>query len=167
MNQMKIRKASAPSGVAVEMFKVGEDKCLNSLTNIFNMLFKDKLPEEWMLSSLVPIFKGRRDPFNPNSYMRIKFLEHAFKLHEIILDGCLLEVVDIDKMKYGFLPRRGTVDAVVVLRRLTEKFRAKNKLLLIFVDLEKAFDRVPRDVIRFALRRKSVPEYLTDGIVSL
>ena len=60
MNCMKSRKASEPSGVAIELFKAGGDKCLKSLTNIFNILFKDKLPEEW--SSLVPIFKGKGDP---------------------------------------------------------------------------------------------------------
>ena len=55
-----------------------------------------------------------------------------------------------------------------VLRRLTEKFKAKNKkLFFIFVDLEKAFDRVPREAIRFALRWKGVQEYLVDGVVSL
>ena len=42
----------------VEMFKTGVDRCLKSLTDILNILFKDKLPEECMLSSLVPIFKG-------------------------------------------------------------------------------------------------------------
>ena len=141
MNRMKIGKASGPSGVALELFKVGRDKCLKSLTNIFNdILFKNKLPDEWMLSSLVPIFKGKGDPLNPNSCRGIKLLEHAFKLCEKILDGRLHEVVDIDKMQYGFMPGRGTVDAVFVLRRLTEKFRAKNKkLFFVFVDLEKPF----------------------------
>ena len=134
MNQMKIRKASGPSGVALEMFKAGGDKCLRSLTNIFNdILFKDKLLEEWMLNSLVPIFKEKGDPLNPNSYRGIKLLEHAFKLYEKILDGRLREVVDIDKMQYGFMPERGTVDAVFVLRRLTEKFRAKNKKLFFVI----------------------------------
>ena len=46
------------------------------------ILFRDKLPEEWMLSSLVPIFKGKEDPLNPNCYRGIKFLEHAFKIYE-------------------------------------------------------------------------------------
>ena len=149
MNRMKIGKASGPSGVALEMFKAGGDECLKSLTNIFNdILFKNKLPEKWMLSSLVPIYKGKGDPLNPNSYRGIKLLEHAFKLYEKILDGRLCEVVNIDKMRYGFIPGRETVDAVFVLRRLTEKFRAKNKkLFFVFVDLEKAFDRVPREVI--------------------
>ena len=169
MNRMKIGKASGPSRVAVEMFKAGGDKCLKSLTNIFNdILFKNKLPEEWMLSSLVPIFKGKGDPLNPNSYRGIKLLEHAFKLYEKILDGRLREVVDIDKMQYGFMPERGTVDAVFVLRRLTEKFRAENKkLFFIFVDLVKAFDRVPREVIRFALTWKGVLEYLVNGVMSI
>ena len=163
MNRMKIRKASGPSGVAIELFKVGGDKCLKSLTNIFNdILFKDKLPEEWMLSPLVPIFKGKGDPLNPNSYRGIKMLEHAFKLYERVLDGRLREVVDIDKMQYGFMPGRGTADGVFVLRRLSEKLRAKNKLFFVFVDLEKAFDQVPKEVISFALRRKGVPEYLVN-----
>ena len=51
-------------------------------------MFKDKLPEEWMLSSLVQIFKGKGDPHNSNSYGGIKLLEHALKLSEKVLDGC-------------------------------------------------------------------------------
>ena len=46
MNRMKIGKASGPSGVNKDLFKPGGDTCLKSLTNIFNILFKDKLPEE-------------------------------------------------------------------------------------------------------------------------
>ena len=95
-------------------------------------------------------------------------LKHALKLYKKVLDGRLIELVDIDKMQYGFMPRRGTVDAVFVLRRLSQKFRAKNnKLLFIFVDLEKDSDRVPREVICFALRRNDVPEYLRNGVMSL
>ena len=33
--------------------------------------------------------------------------------------------------------------------------------------MEKAFDWVPREVIRFALMRKGVPEYLVNGVMSL
>ena len=45
-----------------------------------DILFKDKLLEEWVLSSLVPIF-------NPNLYRGIKLLEHAFKLYEKVLEN--------------------------------------------------------------------------------
>ena len=77
-------------------------------------------------------------------------------------------MVDIDKIQYGFMSGRGTVDALFVLRRLMEKFRAKSKkLFFVFVDLEKAFDQVPMEVIRFALRQKGVPEYVVNGVMSL
>ena len=132
MNRMKIGKASGPSGVAMELFKVGGDKCLKPLINIFNdILFKDRLPEEWMLSLLVPIFKDKGDPLNTNSYTAIKLLEHAFKLYEKILGRRLREVVDIDKMQYEFMPGSKTVDAVFILRRLSETFRAKNVVKLL------------------------------------
>ena len=68
-------------------------------------------------------------------------------------------------MQYGLMPGRGTVDAVFVLRRLSEKLRAKNKkLFFVFVDLEKAFDQMPREVICFALRPKGVQEYLVNEL---
>ena len=36
-----------------------------------------------MLSWLVPIFKEKVDPINPNSYRGIKLLEHGFELYEM------------------------------------------------------------------------------------
>ena len=36
MNYMKIRKASGPSGVAIEFLKAGGDKCFKSLRSVFN-----------------------------------------------------------------------------------------------------------------------------------
>ena len=67
----------------------------------------DKLPEEWVLSSLVPIFKGKRDLLNPNSYRGIKLSKHAFKLYEKILDGRSREMVDIDKCSMGLCQGEG------------------------------------------------------------
>ena len=61
MNRMKIGKGCVPSGVAIKLSKASGDKCLKSLI-IFNILLKNKLPEEWMVSLFVPILKGKGDP---------------------------------------------------------------------------------------------------------
>ena len=99
---MKIGKAGGSSGADIELSKAGGHKCLKSLTNIFNdILFKDKLSEEQILSSLLPTFEGKGNPLNSNSYRGVKLIEYAFKLYKYVLDGRLCELVNIDKMQYG------------------------------------------------------------------
>jgi len=51
---------------------------------------------------------------------------------------------------------------------MQEKFRAKgNKLYFDFVDLQKAFDMVPREVIRWALHKLGVEEWLVSAVMSM
>jgi len=51
---------------------------------------------------------------------------------------------------------------------MQEKFRAKGKKLNFdFVDLEKAFDRIPREVIRLAMRKMVVEEQLVSPVMSM
>ena len=71
-------------------------------------------------------------------------------------------------MQDGFMPGKGTTDALFTLRRMQEEFRGREKkLYMCFVDLEKAFDRVPRKVMKWALRKKSLPEVLVKAVMSL
>ena len=54
--------------------------------------------------------------------------------------------VIIDDMQFGFMPGRGTTDAIFIVRQLQERYlEKKRELWMAFVDLEKAFDRVPRE----------------------
>ena len=67
----------------------------------------------------------------------------------------------IDDMQFGFMPGRGTTDAIFIVRQLQEKFLAKNKnLYLAFVDLEKAFDRVSRQILWWAMRKLGIDEWI-------
>ena len=59
------------------------------------------------------------------------------------------------------MPWRGATDAIFIVRQLPEKDLNKNKnLYFAFIDLEKAFDRVPRKVLWWTMRVVGVPEWI-------
>ena len=63
----------------------------------------------------------------------------------------------IDDMQFGFMKGKGTTDAIFMARQMQENFRVKvKKLYFGFVDLEKAFNRVPREVLSWAMRKLGV-----------
>lgn len=116
--------------------------CLKLLAKVFNeVLSESKWLGDWILTSLIPIFKGKG-------------------IWTQLLDKRLIEIVNI--------VWKGTVDAVFVLRRFTKKFRSKGKkLFYVFVDLEKTFNLVPQKVTWWVLKIKGDPENLVHGIMSL
>ena len=72
------------------------------------------------------------------------------------MDCLMSQLVSIDDSQFGFVPGRGTTDAIFVVRQLRKYLAANKRLYMAFVDLEKAFDGVPQKVIRWALRKLGV-----------
>ena len=71
-------------------------------------------------------------------------------------------------MLFGFMPGKGTVDAIFIVRRMQEEYQKKDKKLYMrFVDMEKAFDRVPRKVMEWAMKQKGLSEVMVRAVISL
>ena len=108
---------------------------------------------------LIPLYKGKVDSKECTSYRSLKMLEHAMKVLERVFEERIREQVEISEIQMGYMPGKGTVDAIFAVRQLIEKYgKIGKELYLVFVDLEKAFDCVPRELIWWALRKKGVIE---------
>ncbi|KAK9148382.1 hypothetical protein Scep_007139 [Stephania cephalantha] len=166
LKRMKIGKACGPDEIPIEVWKCLGEIGLTWLTKLFNKILKSKrMPMDWRRSTLVPIFKNKGDIQSCSNYRGIKLMSHTMKLWERIIDNRLRRETTISENQFGFMPGRSTMEAIFLVRRLLEKYRENKKdLHMVFVDLEKAYDRVPRDVLWWVLERKRVHARYIDTI---
>ncbi|EYC43100.1 hypothetical protein Y032_0503g2638 [Ancylostoma ceylanicum] len=160
IKKMKAGKATGPDGIPVEAWRSLGELGVRWLTEFFNNITRSaKMPEAWRDSIIVPIFKRKGDAMNCTNYRGIKLIAHTMKIYERLLDMRLREMVEISPDQFGFVPERSTIDAIFIARQLMEKYREKNKPChLAFLDLEKAYDRLPRTVLWEVMRERGIPE---------
>ena len=162
-------KAAGQSGIVVEMLKpVGEAGAVEVRDLIEDIISEGCIPTDWQESFIVNLYKGKGDALNSGNYRGLKLIEQVMKVLERVMEGLIRQRVEIDEMQCGFMSGRGTTNAIFIVRQLQEKHLAANKpLYMAFVDLEKAFDRVPRDVIWWAMRKLGIDEWLVRLVQSM
>ena len=109
---------------------------------------------------IVPIWKRKGDVHDPGKYRGITLLSQVLKLLERVLEARIRRRVegDFGEEQQGFRNGRGTADGMYVLRQMVEKrLEVQGSMALGFVDLEKAFDTVPREMVMATLRWMGVP----------
>ena len=71
------------------------------------------MPDDWSLSVVVLIFKGKGDAMSSGAYRGVKLLEHAMKIVEKVLERRLQGMVKVDEMQFGFMPCRKNVNSTL------------------------------------------------------
>lgn len=123
------------------------------------------MPAQWRKSTIIPIYKNKGDVQDCANYRGIKLMSHTMKLWERVIELRLRGNVKISENQFGFMPGRSTMEAIHLIRQLMENYRDKKKdLHMVFIDLEKAYDKVPREVLWWALTRKDISKKYIDII---
>ena len=101
------------------------------------------------------------------NFREIKLLEHGLKVLEKVLDNRLRKLIMTCDTQFGFSKGKGAMDVVFVLRLLQEKILEKEKMYVAFLDLEKAYDRLPRDVVYWCLKNRGVLEKMVNLVKAI
>ena len=107
-------------------------------------------------SNVIPIFK-KGEKLNLNNYRPISLLPVLSKVFEKVLNNQLTKVIDngfIDDNQYGFRQGHSTEDAILQFANKVQKELAlKNHVVLVFVDVSKAFDSCDHEILINKIKR--------------
>ena len=168
--KLKDGKASGVDEIKAEYLKSGGYVCAEWLVRLLNECLRTgRVPSEWKIGCIVPLYKGKGDPLECKNNRGISLLSVPGKLYGRILIDRVVENSEgqIGEEQSGFRKGRSCSDQIFVLRQLCEKMKEKGKKVWIaFMDLEKAYDRVDREALWQVLRIYGIGGRVLRGIMS-
>ncbi|KAL1401379.1 hypothetical protein pipiens_006646 [Culex pipiens pipiens] len=152
-------KSPGLDGIHSEFYKYADQQTLEDLHQLLCQIWREnEHPADWKKTVVVPIPKIS-SPTSVDDYRRICLSSTAYKIYAIWLLKKLQSYVGpLGVHQSAFLPERSTIDHLHVLQRvMQETWNQGDPLLLMSLDLKKAFDRVSLTSLPAILKGKGVP----------
>jgi len=171
---MKNGKAAGVDGISAEFLRHSTDPriidsmsaLVTPITHLFNTVFSGEYPAQWGTCTVTPVPK-KGDPQDPNNYRGIAVSTALAKLFSMVMYLRLDHWAEDTKRRAagqaGFRKGRSTTDGIFVLQHCIESCRAtKKELYVAFIDFEKAYDSINRDLLWQALACMGVHGLMLD-----
>lgn len=152
ISNLKNNCAPGSDGLTTKLIKQIHMYITKPLAHIINNSFKaGKIPHQWKISLVTPIFKAG-DHSQLKNYRPISVINNFAKIFEQALKTRLMNFFNkhhvITKSQYGFLKNSNTENAILDFTMNTMKSLDKStKCLGVFLDLAKAFDTVHHEIL--------------------
>ena len=113
-------------------------------------MFDGLIPDAWRVAKILPLYKGKGDKSDPNSYRPISLTSCIGKVLEaIVKDQCIKHVTDNNLMsvlQHGFCSGKSTVTNLLCADSyLLNAINENCPVDVILLDFARAFDKVPHD----------------------
>ena len=162
IRSMANEKAVGPDSLPAELLKLDDPDILQHFHSILLAVWREgEVPQQWK-DATIKVLHKKKDRSDCGNYRGIALVSHAGKvLLKIVahrLSGLCEAGGILPEEHCGFRPGRSTVDMLFVMRRLQELGRRKKiPLYMCFIDLQKAYDSVDRELLWKVLARIGVP----------
>ena len=162
LEKMKQKKAPGPDGITNEMLKHLGPGAKCTLLCIYNQSWSTgTVPTIWKEAVIRPIPKKGNDKQDPSSYRPISLLSCVGKLVERIINKRLIWHLESNSVlastQTGYRQFQSTDDRLALLTQdIEDAFQGKKKVLAVFFDLSKAFDKVWKEGLLLKLLRAGV-----------
>nr|KAG5704148.1 hypothetical protein BaRGS_009678 [Batillaria attramentaria] len=159
---LKEKKSPGPDKVTNEMLEHLGTKAKAKLLAVFNNSWKTgHVPQSWREADMVPIHKKGKDRAKVDSYRPISLTSCVGKLMERLINTRLTWHLEknniITPEQAGFRQHRSTEDQVTyIAQRIEDGLQDKQHTLTVWIDMEKAYDKVWKDGLRLKLQKSGV-----------
>ena len=160
MRKLDGRKAMGPDAVSGQVLKECRKELLEPLYNIINCSINTgKVPKEWKRADIVPIYKNgnKQEPLN---YRPVSLTSVVCKVCEIIIKKRWSEHLEkenaISNSQFGFRQGRSCVSNLLCFySRAIDEIQEKDGWVdCVYLDLKKAFDKVPHTRLIWKLQKQ-------------
>ena len=163
IDKLKSHKSPGIDQIPAELITAGGRAiCLEIHKLITSIWKKEKLPEEWKESIIVPIHK-KGDKTDCSNYRGISLLPNTYKILSNILLSRLISYAKeiIGERQCGFRRNRSTIDHIFCIRQILEKkWEYNEEVHRLFIDFKKDYDSVSREVLYKILIEFDIPRKL-------
>ncbi|CAG2239638.1 unnamed protein product [Mytilus edulis] len=159
---LKAGKSPGQDYISNEHILYGGENILKHLSVLYNLILEQEyLPLSFRHGIVIPLYKGNnKDKTNPNSYRAVTLTSSLGKLFDkIILNRIHKLLVNINSvmphpLQFGFVKEHGAIPAIYTLKEAIHYYLERNSIVYaIFLDNEKAFDRVWQDGLLYKLNQ--------------
>lgn len=165
VKQMSNGKAPGPDELSVDMIRAAGSMGMQWLYRVLKCVWKNRaIPEDWKKGEIIPLFKKGNKKLCRN-YRGITLMSHTTKIFERIILNRISARIEKEQSEeqHGFRPGRSTTDLIFAVRQLMEKsWEFNKKVIMLFIDVEKAYDSLDRRGLWKEMERIGIEEgYIT------
>ena len=166
INKSKNKKAPGKDKITNKLLKLLKPSLIPILTNLYNICYiKGYHPKHWKETKIILLNKPDKPKSNPSNYRPISLINTISKTLEKIIKTKLYKWAEtnnkLNKEQAGFRQNKSTNDKIFELTQIA--IQAKNRkryTAAIFLDIEKAFDKIWHNGLIYKLHNINTPPTL-------